>query len=106
MRASGVVVLAPALDDDPGLGEAVEDFAIEQLVPQLRVEALAASLDRTSVTADRWLRHGPIGRRMVRQDVFRDVSGCFLMLPVHDTASFSSSLWRAQAMASESDEAW
>ena len=32
MRAQGVVVLAPALDDDPRLGEAVEQLPVQQLV--------------------------------------------------------------------------
>ena len=41
MRPDGVVVLAPLLDEDLGLFEAAEDFAIEELVPELRVEALA-----------------------------------------------------------------
>ena len=31
---------APALDDDLGLGEAVEDLPVEQFVPEFRVEAL------------------------------------------------------------------
>jgi len=33
-------VLAPALDDGLRFGEAVEDFAVQKLVTQLRVEAL------------------------------------------------------------------
>ena len=40
MWAKGVVVATPALDDDLGLLERVEDFAIEELVAELRVEAL------------------------------------------------------------------
>ena len=35
---------APALDDDFRLGQAVEDLAVEQLVAELRVEALAVSV--------------------------------------------------------------
>src|SRR3546814_10278555 len=31
---------SPCLDQHPGLGKAVEDFAVEQLVPQGAVEAL------------------------------------------------------------------
>ena len=37
-------MLAPGLDDDLGLGEAVEDFAVEQLVAELGVEALAVAV--------------------------------------------------------------
>jgi len=44
MRALCVVMAAPCLDDDLCLGEAVEDLAIEQLVAELRVEALAVSV--------------------------------------------------------------
>jgi hypothetical protein len=40
----GVVVVPPALNDDPRLGEAVEQFAVQQLVAELRVEALAVSI--------------------------------------------------------------
>lgn len=35
-----IVVPKPLFDDDPGLLQAVEDFAIEQFVTQLAVEAL------------------------------------------------------------------
>src|SRR5437867_8448904 len=40
MRPDCVVVAPPALDDDSGLSERVEDFAVEQLVAKTRVEAL------------------------------------------------------------------
>lgn len=39
VRPHRVVVLAPALDDDLGLLERVEDLAVEQLVAKLAVEA-------------------------------------------------------------------
>src|ERR687898_1466865 len=38
--AKGVIVPTPALDDDLGLLERGEDLAVEQLVPELGVEAL------------------------------------------------------------------
>jgi hypothetical protein len=38
MWAPSIVVAAPALDDDLGLGEAVEDLPVEQLVPEFRVK--------------------------------------------------------------------
>src|SRR6056297_2066160 len=38
--ADGVVVDAPLLDDDLGLADGVEDLAVEQFVPEPRVEAL------------------------------------------------------------------
>ena len=44
MRSDGVVVVAPLLDEDLGFLEAAEDFAIEQLVPQLAVEAFAIAV--------------------------------------------------------------
>src|SRR6266446_300870 len=52
VRPDRVVVPPPTLDDDLGLAQSVEDFAVEQLVAQASVEALdvavlpgAASLD-------------------------------------------------------------
>jgi len=38
--ADGVVVDTPLLDDDLGLADRVEDLAVEQFVPEPRVEAL------------------------------------------------------------------
>ena len=35
MRSLCIVVSAPALDENLGLGEAVEDLTIEELVPEL-----------------------------------------------------------------------
>jgi hypothetical protein len=43
VRALGVVVLAPALDHGLCLGQTVEDLAVQELVSELRVEALALS---------------------------------------------------------------
>ena len=49
MRPLGIVVAPPCFDNDLGLGEAVEDLSVQQLVTQLRVEALAiAVLPRAS----------------------------------------------------------
>lgn len=44
VQALGVVVLAPALDDDLRLGQAVEDLAIERFVARLGVEAHAVAI--------------------------------------------------------------
>ena len=44
VRPDGVVVFAPALDQDLRLQQRVEDFAVEQLVAQLAVEALAVAV--------------------------------------------------------------
>jgi hypothetical protein len=44
VRPGGVIVAPPSLDDDLGLGEAVEDLAVEQFVAKLRVEALAVAV--------------------------------------------------------------
>jgi hypothetical protein len=59
MRPDRVVVVPPALDDDSGLSERVEDFAVEQLVAKARVEALdvavlpgTAPLDVSGLGAD------------------------------------------------------
>ena len=49
MRADGVVVPPPALNDDLGFAQGVEDLAIEQLVAQAGVEAFdVAVLPRTA----------------------------------------------------------
>lgn len=44
MRPLSIVVVPPCFDDDLCLGETVEDFAVKQFVPQLRVEALAVTV--------------------------------------------------------------
>jgi len=38
MRADGVVVMAPAFDDDLGFPQRVEDLAVEQFVSQARIK--------------------------------------------------------------------
>ena len=40
MGPHGVVVTPPAFDYDLGFGEGVEEFAIEQLIAQTRIEGL------------------------------------------------------------------
>jgi hypothetical protein len=44
MGSDGVVMVTPLLNEYLGLLEAAEDFAIQQLVPQLAVEALAIAI--------------------------------------------------------------
>ena len=44
MGSDGVVVVTPLFDEDLGFLEAAEDFASEQLVPQLPVEAFAVAI--------------------------------------------------------------
>ena len=44
MGSDGVVVVTPLFDQDLGLLEAAEDFPVEQLVPQLAVEAFAIAI--------------------------------------------------------------
>lgn len=44
MRPLSGVMLPPTLDDDPGLGKAAEDLAIEEFVAELGVEALAIAI--------------------------------------------------------------
>src|SRR5215204_3513330 len=49
MRPDGIVMTAPALDDDLRLAESVEDLAVEQLVPEPGIKALdIAILPRAS----------------------------------------------------------
>lgn len=61
MRPDGIVMPAPALDDDLRLAESVEDLAVEQLVPEPGIEALdiailprAAWSDVGGLGPDRW----------------------------------------------------
>ena len=44
MRPNGVVVVAPLLDQHFRLLQCVEDFAVQQLVPKLAVEALVVAV--------------------------------------------------------------
>ena len=44
MRPDGVVVIAPSLDQHLRLRQIVEDFPIQQLVPELAVEALVVAV--------------------------------------------------------------
>ena len=44
MRPDRVVVLAPVLDQHLGLLEGVEDLTIEQLIPELPIEALVLAV--------------------------------------------------------------
>lgn len=41
VRALAVIVLSPLFDDELGLLECVEDFAVEQVIAEARIEALA-----------------------------------------------------------------
>ena len=57
MRPDGVVVDTPLLDQDLGLTQAAEQFAIEQLVPEPSIEAFdVAVLPRAA-----WLDEGGLG---------------------------------------------
>ena len=48
MRPDRVVVLAPAIDEDGCFSKCVEDFAVEELISELSIEALiVAVLPRT-----------------------------------------------------------
>src|SRR4029077_18287879 len=82
MRPDRVVVASPALDDDLGLAQTVEDLAVEQLVAKAGVEAFnvavlpgAASLDVSGLGADSCdpLLHG-LGDEL-RSVVGADVTG-------------------------------
>ena len=44
MRATRVVILTPAFDEDDCLPQGVEDFAVQQLVPELAVEGLVVPI--------------------------------------------------------------
>ena len=57
MRSHSVIVPAPALDDDLGFSQRVEDFAVEEFVTQARVEAFDISvLPRAAGLDERRLR--------------------------------------------------
>src|SRR6476661_8844757 len=82
MRPDRVVVASPALDDDLGLAQTVEDLAVEQLIAKAGVEALdvavlprTASLDVSGLDADSCdpFLHG-LGDEL-RSVVRADVSG-------------------------------
>jgi hypothetical protein len=44
MRPFCVVVMSPLFDDDFGLLEAIEDFSIEQFIPEFSVKALVIAV--------------------------------------------------------------
>ena len=44
MRPDLVIMLPPAFDDDPCFRQRVENFAVEQFVAKLRVEAFAIAI--------------------------------------------------------------
>ena len=44
MRPDGIVMPAPALDDDLRLAKSVEDVAVEQLVPEPGIEAFDVAI--------------------------------------------------------------
>lgn len=57
MRADGVVVAAPPLNEDLRLGQRVERLGVEQFVPELVIEALhVAVLPGTAGLDERRLR--------------------------------------------------
>jgi len=56
-----IVVFSPLLDDHLGFLEAVEDFAVEQLVSKLAIEAfVVAVLPRTTGRDEHGLRANPL----------------------------------------------
>src|SRR5919112_873160 len=57
VRADVVVVPPPALDHDLRLAQAVEDLAVEQLVPELPVERLAVAVTGHADPGARVSRH-------------------------------------------------
>src|SRR5277367_6500465 len=70
MRPDCVVVTSPAFDDDLGLPQRVEDFAIEQFIAQASVEALDVSVLAGATWRDvDGLRHKL--RPIVRSDMTR-----------------------------------
>ncbi len=50
MRSDCIEVTPPTFDDDLGLAQRVEDFAIEQFIAQACVEALDSALPLASLT--------------------------------------------------------
>jgi hypothetical protein len=52
-----VVLLAPALDQDPGFGDGVEDLAVQQFIPEAGVEGLHISITGHDRAGARVSRH-------------------------------------------------
>lgn len=44
MRSLGVVMLAPAFNDDPGFTQRIEDLTVEQFIAEAGIEALAVTV--------------------------------------------------------------
>jgi hypothetical protein len=57
MRADGVVVTAPAFDDDLRLFQRVEDFTVEQFVTQARIK----TFDKAVLSRAAWRDVGGLG---------------------------------------------
>src|SRR3546814_19461166 len=57
VRPDCVVMSPPSLDQDPGLGERVEDLAIEQFIAQRPVEVLAVTSEERGV-GEEWVSTG------------------------------------------------
>lgn len=53
MRPDGVVVDPPRFDHHAGLGEGIQDLAVEPLVAELRVEAFAAAIFPVTAELDK-----------------------------------------------------
>src|SRR3546814_3768768 len=67
----------PSLDQDPGLGERVEDLAIEQFIAQRPVEALAVSILPWRSGGDVERLHADLRQPFLhrRRDKFRAIVG-------------------------------
>jgi hypothetical protein len=67
-------VAPPALDDDSGLSERVEDFAVEQLVAKARVRtsitSIALSLRATRIAKHSWLNSSSRTGKLIRENAY------------------------------------
>lgn len=62
MRTNLIVLLPPLFDNDLGLLQSVEDFTIEQLIPEFTIEAL----DKAIFPRAAWFDEQGLDRQLVQ----------------------------------------
>ena len=75
MRTDGIVMPPPSLDHHLGLGEAVEDLAVEELVAKRPIEALVIAVLPRRTGRDVERRHADLREPLPdrRRDKFRAI---------------------------------
>ena len=75
MRPFGVVIRSPLLDDDFGLFETIEDFSVEQFIPEFAVKALVVTVFPGAAGFDDQGPAQACSRRwVVMQDVWSNIN--------------------------------